>query len=94
MGPVRHPANAAPASQDASFARASSWQWLLAEANPHLPARSGCVTVIRAGLTGDGRTDLVIAPAHVSSSPGTRTAASYLPERSSHAEETRCHGER
>ncbi|MCL2419648.1 MAG: hypothetical protein FWD04_10170, partial [Conexibacteraceae bacterium] len=37
----------------------------LAPANRYLPARSGCVTAMRADMTGDGRADLVIVYSHL-----------------------------
>lgn len=38
----------------------------LAPANRYLPARSGCVTVIRADVNGDGRPDLILVYSRVS----------------------------
>lgn len=55
----------APASQNASIDGVSSWQCPVAPANRYLPPRSGCVTVARADLTGDGRMDLVIVYSHL-----------------------------
>lgn len=63
-GGALHPAGAglagAPMSQSASVAGVSSWQCPIAPANRYLPARAGCVSVMRADMTGDGRADLVI----------------------------------
>ena len=54
-----------PVSQNAALAGVSGWECPLAPANRYLPARSGCVTALRANVTGDGRADLVIAYSHL-----------------------------
>lgn len=58
----------APASQKADGV--SSWLCPLAPANRYLPARSGCVTAMRADLTGDGRDDLVLVYSHLNHTTG------------------------
>jgi len=48
----------------------ASWQCPLAPANRYLPARSGCVTAMRADMTGDGQADLVIIYSRLSHTSG------------------------
>lgn len=59
----------APVSQNDADG-VSSWECPLAPASRFLPTRSGCVTAIRADMTGDGRADLVIVYSHLNHTSG------------------------
>lgn len=71
-GSSAHQTNArflgAPVSQHVDGTQ--SWVCPLAPPNRYLPARSGCVTVIRADMTGAGRPDLVIIYSHLNHTSG------------------------
>ena len=60
----------APKSQPAAIDGPSSQQCPLAAPSRLLPPRSGCVTAMRAEVTGDGKSDLVIVYSHLNHASG------------------------